>query len=166
MPMRDTRYAGTPLRLLPLNDQSPSSGRSNPVNRLKKVVFPAPLGPISPVITPRWISTCSTSTAVRPPNVRRMPSTTRIGSDFFDPGSRSASLRAARLLDVSTSMTCSTSSISVGIECQLPSVSEDALWSEDHQEHQGQSHEDEPHQAGLVAVHDGFRDERVGARRG
>ena len=71
----------------PPNDQSPSSGWSKPVSRLKKVVLPAPLGPISAVIAPRWISTWSTSTAVRPPNCRTMPSATRIGSGFGAPGS-------------------------------------------------------------------------------
>ena len=64
MPSRATLYAGTRFRLLPLNDQSPASGLSKPVSRLKNVVLPAPLGPISAVITPRWISMCSTSTAL------------------------------------------------------------------------------------------------------
>ena len=68
MPIRDTLYAGTLFSEVPLKDQVPSLGRSKPVSRLKKVVLPAPLGPISAVMTPRWISTCCTSTAVRPPN--------------------------------------------------------------------------------------------------
>ena len=41
---------------LPLKTTDPVSGRSKPVSRLKKVVLPAPLGPINAVITPRWIS--------------------------------------------------------------------------------------------------------------
>ena len=76
------------------------SGRSKPVSRLKNVVLPAPLGPISAVITPRWISTCSTSTAVRPPNCRTMLSATRIGSGLGAPGSRGdVRERAARGAD-------------------------------------------------------------------
>ncbi len=43
-------------------------GRSKPVIRLKNVVLPAPFGPISAVISPRWTSRCCTSTAVMPPN--------------------------------------------------------------------------------------------------
>ena len=55
-------------------------GRSKPVIRLKNVVLPAPLGPISAVMMPRCTSRWSTSTAVMPPNCRTMLSTTRIGS--------------------------------------------------------------------------------------
>ena len=42
--------AARPASDLPLNVQSPSSGWSKPVSRLKNVVLPAPLGPISAVI--------------------------------------------------------------------------------------------------------------------
>ena len=42
-------------------------GRSKPVIRLKNVVLPAPLGPISAVMIPRCTSRWSTSTAVMPP---------------------------------------------------------------------------------------------------
>src|SRR5690349_2096193 len=182
MPSRATRKAGMPRRLRPLNDQSPPSGRSNPVSRLKNVVLPAPLGPIRPVITPRWISRWSTSTAVRPPKVRRIPSATTIGSGFFAPGSWGTSWRAARAADTSTRGVAVVavavvaglswpalsvlSTLSAGIESQLPSVPEDSLRSEDHQQHQREPHEDEPHQAGLVAVHDRRRDDRVGAGGG
>src|SRR3954452_15431286 len=161
MPMRDTRYAGTPLRLVPLKDQSPWSGRSNPVSRLKNVVLPAPFGPMSPVITPRWISTWSTSTAVRPPKVRRTWWATTTGSGFLAPGSCGTSRRAARAADTST-----VDELSAGIECQLPSVPENALRPVDHQQHQRQPHHHEPHQARLVAVHDRGGDRGVRARRG
>src|SRR4051794_6387101 len=138
-------------------------------------------------MTPRWISTWSTSTAVRPPKVRRTPSATTIGSGFLEPGSWGTSLRAARAAETSTravavppvlwsavavepcsavSVVSVVSVLSEGIESQLPSVPEDSLRSEDHQQHQRQPHEDEPHQAGLVAVHDGLRESRVGTRGG
>jgi hypothetical protein len=68
MPRRATLKAGMPARFCPSNSQDPVSGWSKPVSRLKNVVLPAPLGPIRAVIAPRWISTWSTSTAVRPPN--------------------------------------------------------------------------------------------------
>ena len=41
----------------PLRSQRPVSARSKPVSRLKKVVFPAPLGPMRAVMAPRWNST-------------------------------------------------------------------------------------------------------------
>ena len=47
--------------------------RRSPVSRLKNVVLPAPLGPMSAVIRPRWTSTWSTSTASRPPKWRMHP---------------------------------------------------------------------------------------------
>ncbi len=57
MPRWATLAADTLARLLPLNDHSPSSGLSKHVSRLKNVVLPAPFGPISAVMSPRWIST-------------------------------------------------------------------------------------------------------------
>ena len=62
---------------------------SNPVSRLKKVVLPAPFGPISAVMAPRCTSTCCTSTAVMPPKRRTTLSTVRIESGLADPGVRS-----------------------------------------------------------------------------
>ena len=59
---------------------------SKPVSRLKNVVLPAPFGPMRAVIEPRWISRCSTSTAVRPPKWRLTSSTIRIGSGLAEPG--------------------------------------------------------------------------------
>ena len=38
---------------MPLNVQLPEFGLSKPVNKLKNVVLPAPLGPINAVIAPR-----------------------------------------------------------------------------------------------------------------
>src|SRR6188768_2753129 len=112
---------------VPLNVQLPASGLSKPVRRLKSVVFPAPFGPMSAVMAPRGISRCSTSTAVRPPNVRRTPSMTMIGSTFATPGTASpvcsptvfsrATGAADALLD----------------KGQLLLVAEHALGSEDHQ---------------------------------
>ncbi len=95
MPLRATLCAATFDSVCPSKVQEPSSGRSKPVNRLKSVVFPAPLGPMSAVIALRWISTCWTSTAVRPPKRRTTPSATRIGSGFLAPGTCSTSARAA-----------------------------------------------------------------------
>src|SRR4051812_7372169 len=107
----------------------PLSGLSNPVSRVKKVVLPAPLGPMRAVIVPRWISTWSTSTATRPPKVRRTPSATRMGSGLAAPGTRS------------TPWWMATGSASL-TDGHLLLVAQDALWSEDHEQHQGQAHDD------------------------
>ena len=95
IPSRATSCAATLRRLWPSKVPDPVSATSNPVIRLKKVVLPAPLGPISEVMTPRWISRWSTSTAISPPNARRTWSTTRIGSGLGTPGSGATSASAA-----------------------------------------------------------------------
>ena len=72
MPARATLEAEVLSRTLPSKDQwaplPAEVGLSKPVIRLKNVVLPAPLGPISAVMMPRWTSRWSTSTAVMPPN--------------------------------------------------------------------------------------------------
>src|SRR5262245_2838824 len=119
-----------PLMSWSLNDQRPVSGRSNPVSRLKNVVLPAPLGPISAVIAPRCTSTWSTLTATRPPKWRVTPSATTIGSGFPTPGLCSTSANSPFVAEPG---------LSTGIERQLPSVAENALRPEDHQQHQDQA---------------------------
>src|SRR3954452_4861627 len=126
-------------------------GRSNPVIRLKNVVLPAPFGPISAVMMPRWTSRWLTSTAVMPPNCRTMWSTSRIESGLPAPGSASTP-------DMSSRRTAGSASDAVvvvsDIEPQLPLVTQDALGSEDHQQHQRDADHDEGELAGLLAVHD------------
>src|SRR5207248_9480778 len=46
----------------------PLSGRWTPVNRLKMVVLPAPLGPIKPTSSPQPTARSTSSTARTPPN--------------------------------------------------------------------------------------------------
>ena len=70
---RPSCAAATPSIDVPSNVQSPASGLSKPVIRLKNVVLPAPFGPINAVIEPRCTSTWSTSTAMMPPKCRRTP---------------------------------------------------------------------------------------------
>src|SRR3954452_11281709 len=140
MPRAAMRCGGTPSIDLPSNDQSPASGLSKPVIRLKNVVLPAPFGPISAVMTPRWTSRWLTSTAVMPPNCRTMLSTSRMESGLAAPGS--ASTR-----DMSSRRTAGSASDAVvvvsDIEPELPLVTQDALRSEDHQEHQRDPDNDE-----------------------
>src|SRR3712207_1900152 len=164
---------------LPSNVQLPVLGWSKPVSRLNRVVLPAPFGPIRPVIPPRWISRWSAATAVRPPKVRRTPSTTTTGSGLATPTSHGTSLSAACAMRRGASperhaggapaapeagadeadapegvAPCAVAPCacgaepglgSAGIEHHLSSVAEDPLRPEDQQQHQTQSHDDEPH---------------------
>src|SRR5208337_2307649 len=57
-----------PSMRLPSNRISPSSGRESPESALKKVVFPAPFGPIMEKMRPLSMEKLSLLTAVRPPN--------------------------------------------------------------------------------------------------
>src|SRR5690606_12206979 len=106
-------------------------------------VLPAPFGPIRAVMTPRWISMCWTSTALRPPNVRVMSSPTTIGSGLATPGSLGSAASASRALVMST-----------GIERDLLPVADDPLGSVDHQQHEAEPHEDVADEAGLRVGHD------------
>src|SRR3954449_6309642 len=118
----------------PSKVQLPASGLSKPVRRLKKVVLPAPFGPMRAVIRPRGISTWATSTAATPPNVRRTPSATTIASSFGTPGRGSSATIRSRTSCVS------------GKE-GLPSLADQPLRPEDHDQHQGHPHDDEPDRA-------------------
>ncbi len=94
IPILAVLCGATPLISMPSNCHRPRFGSSNPVSRLKNVVLPAPFGPIRAVIEPRWTSTCSTSTAIRPPKWRTMSRATRIGSGFGTAGLRLGTSRA------------------------------------------------------------------------
>src|SRR5215204_13785 len=162
-----------PARDAPLNVQVPWSGRSKPVIRLKKVVLPAPFGPMSAVIEPRWTSTWPTSTAVRPPKRRRTLSVTRIGSGLAAPGSWGTSLRAWTAssrrtladpmsgrtgISPGSALVTGMSENSAGIECYLLTVAEDPLRPVDQEQKQSDTHQHEPDGADVVAVHQPVRD--------
>src|SRR5918996_1356222 len=151
IPRRAIRWDLTPPKASPLNVHVPVSGLSKPLIRLKKVVFPAPFGPMSAVIAPRCTSRCSTSTAFSPPNAREMLSHTRIASGLATPGS--CSIPANGSLTVVSAF-----------KRQLPSVTEDALWTIDHQQHEPQAHEHETDLTDLHAVHQPVRNV-VGSHR-
>src|SRR3954465_5872853 len=138
-------------------------GLSNPVIRLKNVVLPAPFGPISAVIRPRCTSRCCTSTAVMPPNCRTMLSTFRIGSGLPAPGLASKPAVSARRAAGSASPVSTLgSAICSDIETQLPLVAQDALWSEDHDQHQCHTDDDVGELLGLLVAHDAVRHVRRG----
>src|SRR6476469_8225197 len=132
----------------PLNAQRPKFGLSKPVNKLNSVVLPAPLGPINAVMAPRWISTCSTSTATNPPKVRRTSSATSIGSGFEDPASQATPwIHAAGAAGAAVG-----AGASAVTDQRLAFVAEYALRAEDHQQDEGDSDEHEPHDGDLAVV--------------
>src|SRR6185436_692824 len=65
----------SPVRSRPAKRTLPSSGRTNPVTAAKRVVLPAPLGPINAAISPPATSRLAPSTARRPPNILVSPRT-------------------------------------------------------------------------------------------
>src|SRR3712207_841705 len=97
----------------------PRSGRANPETRLKSVVLPAPLGPISAVIEPRRTSSVAPSTALTPPKRLTTSSTSRMRSPA---GAAAASVTEHHLL----------------------ALAEDALRPERHEEDE---HEPDDHEA-------------------
>src|SRR3954447_10115261 len=162
-PSRATWCGDSLPRSRPSNDQVPVLGWSNPVSRLNSVVLPAPLGPIRPVMPPRWISRWSTDTAVRPPKVRVTLSTTIAGSGLATPTSQGRSFSAAwanrcgtrpaadsRVGAFPAGETSSGRAAwepcepgSAGIEHHLSSVTEDALGTEHQQQHEPDADQDE-----------------------
>src|SRR5262245_51412390 len=115
---------------------------------------------MSAIIEPRCTSTCSTSTAVRPPNLRMTVSATRIGSGFATPGSESIVASAARAAASRSPESAESAALTVSsacIECALPLVAENPLWTEDDEGHKPQSDQDKADSADLRGVHDRFR---------
>ena len=67
MPLREIRSGGSPVMSSPSNRMRPDVGRSTPVRQLKKVLFPAPFGPMMARISSRPTSKLTPLSAVRPP---------------------------------------------------------------------------------------------------
>ncbi len=79
-PCANSRSGDMAVTSCPSRRTDPLSGFNAPVRRLNSVDFPAPLGPISPVIAPRLISSDTVSTARNSPKLRLRPSMDRIAS--------------------------------------------------------------------------------------
>src|SRR5262245_56418702 len=99
MPFCEMRSGGNPVMSSPLKRIRPAEGRSTPVRQLKKVLFPAPFGPMMARISPRWISKLTLSSAVSPPKRTVRPS---VHSTAVT--SRPAPARAATSSDASAVM--------------------------------------------------------------
>src|SRR6188508_3737335 len=68
MPAAQIRCGARPVMSRPSSTMRPASGLWKPAMAANSVVLPAPLGPISPTISPARTSSDAWSTAFRPPN--------------------------------------------------------------------------------------------------
>ena len=69
---------------VPSNTIDPDVGLYTPVSWLKKVVLPAPFGPISATIAPRGMTKSMSSEAMSPPNsFRTFVATSRLSSGLI-----------------------------------------------------------------------------------
>src|SRR6185295_6962677 len=80
-PLWEIRCGGRPATSSPFRTMRPPVGRSTPVTQLKKVLLPAPLGPMMARISPRGTAMLTLLTAVRPPKRMVSPSVRRITSE-------------------------------------------------------------------------------------
>src|SRR5713101_8951188 len=79
MPRWAILCGGVPAMSRPSKTMRPEVGASCPVSRLKKVVLPAPLGPITECRAPSWTSRVTALTAVSAPKALVSPSVLRSG---------------------------------------------------------------------------------------
>src|SRR5438552_15983594 len=79
MAFREMVWDGSPAMSSPLNTIRPLVGRSTPVRQLKKVDFPAPLGPMIARISPAGTPRDTLLRAASPPKRTVSPSVLRIG---------------------------------------------------------------------------------------
>src|SRR5204863_3381240 len=77
MPRSVIAWGGLPVTSSPSKTILPAVGRYTPVSMLKKVVLPAPLGPIRLTMRSRGIVKSTSSVATSPPNSFRTFSATR-----------------------------------------------------------------------------------------
>ncbi len=82
-PCRKISCGGSRSIRFPWKYICPSVHGPKPVIRLKRVVFPAPLGPINPVIVPGWTLNEQPLTARTPPKSFSTFLISRIGPDSF-----------------------------------------------------------------------------------
>ena len=95
MPIRARRSGVQPVISAPLKATRPESGASAPVTRLKRVVLPAPLGPMIEWIVRSRIVVTTSSTAFSPRKRRERP---RISSVMVGLPGRAAGRRGCRPL--------------------------------------------------------------------
>src|SRR6185369_11259096 len=84
MPRRATSAGRSRVMSVPLKRMVPAVGGRNLVSRLKKVVLPAPLGPISAWMAPRRTRRFTLSTATKPLNSLVRPRVSRMVSPVIE----------------------------------------------------------------------------------
>ena len=80
MPRWAKRCCGSAVMSRPWNRMRPALGASEPEMRLKKVLLPAPFGPMIEVRLPEKKRAVTSASAVKPPKRLPSPSTSRIGA--------------------------------------------------------------------------------------
>src|SRR5262252_847843 len=85
MPRREMRSDGKPAMSAPPKTIRPLVGRRTPVRQLKKVLLPAPLGPMIARISPRGTAKLTLLSAVSPPKRTVSPSVRSIASEDSPP---------------------------------------------------------------------------------
>src|SRR5712691_317110 len=80
IPLREIRSGDSPVMSPPLNRIWPDDGRRTPVRQLKKVLLPAPFGPMIARISPGATARLTLLSARNPPKRTARPSVARIGA--------------------------------------------------------------------------------------
>src|SRR2546430_779319 len=89
IPSRAIAWASRPVSRRPRKTTSPAAGAKRPVSALKSVVFPEPLGPITPTVSPSATTTSTPSRATSPPKRTVRPVTSSkltVGAGAVRPG--------------------------------------------------------------------------------
>src|ERR1700720_2399934 len=81
MPLCEIAFEGSPVMSLPSKKMRPEVGRSTPVRQLKKVLLPAPFGPMMARTSSRLTSKLTWLSAASPPKRTVNSSVFRIGTD-------------------------------------------------------------------------------------
>src|SRR5258707_9917442 len=84
MPAAQIRCGGSPVMSRPSSVTRPALGAWKPAMAANRVVLPAPLGPISPTISPAPTSSEARSTALRPPNDFESSRTSSMAGGLFE----------------------------------------------------------------------------------
>ena len=80
MPLCEIAFDGSPVMSSPLKTMRPPVGRSTPVRQLKKVLLPAPFGPMMARTSSRATSKLTWDSAANPPNRTVNSSVFRMGA--------------------------------------------------------------------------------------
>src|SRR5215470_3841730 len=89
-PSRQRSWGAVPVTSRPRSTTSPASGRRCPVIRLKRVVLPAPLGPMMALMEPRGTLKLTPLTAWKPAKLLASPRTSSMARPPIEPAPQGA----------------------------------------------------------------------------